>query len=263
MAKIDYSSSLSFYHFIFIYIKITMLSVHNMLNQELNQMDTKEISTSHASPPIRPTALTISHLLCEPSMKTPSLSPCSSPSPVDILPCPFNEKSTVPSTQSLLPPTSYCTRPNLAFQSRPFLPTIHIVNDKRRRSSSLPYSSEINDSNVSSISINYNNEEKETDELNDTDSDGNNDDDQLSTGTSISEASESLKAKRKRANSKQLETLNQVFDRTFFPSTQMRAELGKQLAMSPRTVQIWFQNKRQAMRTKERQRLLKLKNGLV
>ncbi|KAI9299711.1 Homeodomain-like protein, partial [Cunninghamella echinulata] len=69
-----------------------------------------------------------------------------------------------------------------------------------------------------------------------------------------------LKAKRRRANSKQLQILNQVFERTFFPSTQMRAELGRQLGMSPRTVQIWFQNKRQAMRTREKQRLLKLKD---
>lgn len=60
-----------------------------------------------------------------------------------------------------------------------------------------------------------------------------------------------LKAKRRRASSKQLEVLNKVFCRTFFPSTQLRAELGRQLGMSPRTVQIWFQNKRQAIRAKE------------
>jgi hypothetical protein len=69
-----------------------------------------------------------------------------------------------------------------------------------------------------------------------------------------------LKAKRRRANAKQLEVLNRVFDRTFFPSTQMRAELGRQLGMSPRTVQIWFQNRRQAMRTRERQRLIRMRN---
>ncbi|CAO3703276.1 unnamed protein product [Rhizopus stolonifer] len=69
---------------------------------------------------------------------------------------------------------------------------------------------------------------------------------------------EDIKTKRKRANSKQLQVLNKVFDRTFFPSTQVRAELGRQLNMSPRTVQIWFQNRRQAMRTKERQRLIKI-----
>ncbi|KAG2217864.1 hypothetical protein INT45_012779 [Circinella minor] len=67
-----------------------------------------------------------------------------------------------------------------------------------------------------------------------------------------------LKAKRRRANAKQLEVLNRVFDRTVFPSTQLRAELGRQLGMSPRTVQIWFQNRRQAIRTRERQRLLRI-----
>ncbi|KAI9277600.1 hypothetical protein BY458DRAFT_453211 [Sporodiniella umbellata] len=68
---------------------------------------------------------------------------------------------------------------------------------------------------------------------------------------------EQLKTKRKRASSEQLQVLSKVFRRTFFPSTQMRVQLGRQLKMSPRTVQIWFQNRRQAMRTKERQRLAK------
>ncbi|KAI8369962.1 Homeodomain-like protein [Blakeslea trispora] len=61
-----------------------------------------------------------------------------------------------------------------------------------------------------------------------------------------------IKAKRRRASTKQLDVLNKVFEKTFFPSTQLRAELGRQLGMSPRTVQIWFQNRRQAIRTKER-----------
>ncbi|KAI8373609.1 Homeodomain-like protein [Choanephora cucurbitarum] len=61
-----------------------------------------------------------------------------------------------------------------------------------------------------------------------------------------------IKAKRRRASTKQLDVLNRVFEKTFFPSTQLRAELGRQLGMSPRTVQIWFQNRRQAIRTKER-----------
>ncbi|KAI8384230.1 Homeodomain-like protein [Radiomyces spectabilis] len=69
-----------------------------------------------------------------------------------------------------------------------------------------------------------------------------------------------VKAKRRRANPKQLEVLNRVFERTFFPSTQMRAQLGRELGMSPRTVQIWFQNRRQAMRTRERQRLLRIRD---
>ncbi|ORZ01156.1 hypothetical protein BCR43DRAFT_486467 [Syncephalastrum racemosum] len=62
-----------------------------------------------------------------------------------------------------------------------------------------------------------------------------------------------LKAKRKRASPAQLSVLNHVFDQTYFPSTELRIELGKQLGMSPRAVQIWFQNKRQSLRTRERQ----------
>ncbi|KAI9492009.1 hypothetical protein BDB00DRAFT_830721 [Zychaea mexicana] len=85
------------------------------------------------------------------------------------------------------------------------------------------------------------------------------DDEQASTTSSTSSSSPpALKAKRRRANAKQLEVLNRVFDRTVFPSTQLRAELGRQLGMSPRTVQIWFQNRRQAIRTRERQRLLRI-----
>ncbi|RIA87990.1 homeobox domain-containing protein, partial [Glomus cerebriforme] len=61
-----------------------------------------------------------------------------------------------------------------------------------------------------------------------------------------------VKAKRKRANANQLKVLNQVFQHTFFPSTELRIQLGKQLGMSPRTVQIWFQNKRQSWRSKSR-----------
>ncbi|KAI8889736.1 homeobox-domain-containing protein [Backusella circina FSU 941] len=61
-----------------------------------------------------------------------------------------------------------------------------------------------------------------------------------------------LKIKRRRTSSQQLVVLNNVFGRTLFPSTQVRVELARQLGMSPRTVQIWFQNKRQAMRSKQR-----------
>lgn len=62
------------------------------------------------------------------------------------------------------------------------------------------------------------------------------------------------KVKRRRATSYQLQVLNKVFEQTFFPSTQLRADLGQQLGMSPRTVQIWFQNRRQAMRMRERRK---------
>ncbi|KAI8342005.1 hypothetical protein BC941DRAFT_485923 [Chlamydoabsidia padenii] len=61
-----------------------------------------------------------------------------------------------------------------------------------------------------------------------------------------------LKAKRKRASPSQLSVLNRVFSQTYFPSTELRIELGKHLGMSPRTVQIWFQNKRQSLRSRTR-----------
>lgn len=92
-------------------------------------------------------------------------------------------------------------------------------------------------------------------------SSGSSDDDQEEPVSSLIPSSPSLppvKAKRRRANAKQLQVLNRVFERTVFPSTQLRAELGRQLGMTPRTVQIWFQNRRQAIRTRERQRLLRI-----
>ncbi|GAA5806641.1 hypothetical protein HPULCUR_012184 [Helicostylum pulchrum] len=57
-----------------------------------------------------------------------------------------------------------------------------------------------------------------------------------------------MKIRRKRATVKQTQTLQKVFERTAFPSTILRENLARHLGMSPRTVQIWFQNKRQAVR---------------
>ncbi|KAI6046026.1 hypothetical protein EDC04DRAFT_2864926 [Pisolithus marmoratus] len=62
-----------------------------------------------------------------------------------------------------------------------------------------------------------------------------------------------IKKKRKRADAAQLKVLNEVYARTAFPSTEERAELAKKLDMSARSVQIWFQNKRQSMRQSTRQ----------
>jgi len=58
--------------------------------------------------------------------------------------------------------------------------------------------------------------------------------------------------RRKRADSHQLAMLNAVFAHTFFPSTDLRCRLGKELGMSPRSVQIWFQNKRQQWRVRRK-----------
>ncbi|KAJ1817726.1 hypothetical protein LPJ56_003995 [Coemansia sp. RSA 2599] len=60
-----------------------------------------------------------------------------------------------------------------------------------------------------------------------------------------------IKGKRKRASPQQLEVLNKVFASTSFPPTDMRNSLARELGMTPRTVQIWFQNKRQASRQRD------------
>ncbi|KAK7035457.1 hypothetical protein VNI00_011750 [Paramarasmius palmivorus] len=54
-----------------------------------------------------------------------------------------------------------------------------------------------------------------------------------------------IKKKRKRADAQQLKILNETYARTPFPSTEERLALAKLLDMSARSVQIWFQNKRQ------------------
>ncbi|KAI9197360.1 homeobox domain-containing protein, partial [Polychytrium aggregatum] len=58
------------------------------------------------------------------------------------------------------------------------------------------------------------------------------------------------KTKRKRPSPEHVQILNMVFERNFFPTTDVRQELARQLGMCPRAVQVWFQNKRQNWRTK-------------
>jgi homeobox protein YOX1/YHP1 len=48
-----------------------------------------------------------------------------------------------------------------------------------------------------------------------------------------------IKKKRKRADANQLKVLNDVYNRTAFPSTEERADLARRLDMSARSVQIW------------------------
>ncbi|ODQ66029.1 hypothetical protein NADFUDRAFT_70341 [Nadsonia fulvescens var. elongata DSM 6958] len=55
----------------------------------------------------------------------------------------------------------------------------------------------------------------------------------------------SVKPKRRRATPTQVDRLNATFEKTFFPSSEKRLELARELNMTPRAVQIWFQNKRQ------------------
>lgn len=63
------------------------------------------------------------------------------------------------------------------------------------------------------------------------------------------ETGQDLKPKRRRASPAQLQILSSVFDQTGgFPSTELRRQLAVQLGLTPRTVQIWFQNKRQSLK---------------
>ena len=57
-----------------------------------------------------------------------------------------------------------------------------------------------------------------------------------------------VKPKRKRANATQVEILKKTFQQSPFPSTDVRRKLAKQLGMTARSVQIWFQNQRQLAR---------------
>lgn len=61
-----------------------------------------------------------------------------------------------------------------------------------------------------------------------------------------------VKPKRKRATPEQTNRLNEVFAETFFPTSDQRMDLAMELGMTPRTVQIWFQNKRQGWRSEHR-----------
>ncbi|KAG8791469.1 hypothetical protein FRC12_009119 [Ceratobasidium sp. 428] len=62
------------------------------------------------------------------------------------------------------------------------------------------------------------------------------------------EVSTETKPKRRRANAAQLRLLNETYARTMFPTTEERAEIARRINMTPRQVQIWFQNRRQASR---------------
>ncbi|KAJ2790662.1 hypothetical protein H4R20_006979, partial [Coemansia guatemalensis] len=64
-------------------------------------------------------------------------------------------------------------------------------------------------------------------------------------------AAPQIKGKRKRASPHQLKVLNDIYLKTAFPSTETRNRLARELGMTPRTVQIWFQNKRQASRQRD------------
>ncbi|KAL0092475.1 Homeodomain-like DNA binding domain-containing transcription factor [Phycomyces blakesleeanus] len=215
-----------------------MLSVSNLLNCEARQQQQQQQIQNqhqHQQPRRRPAVLDISNLLCSyDSPKSPSLSPSLTPSPASVTssytsyPFPLNNGRNTP------PPTSVWN------SHKPIQEPV--IWNHHHHPHHHSHQKMLLDNSRASTPMSEEDEDDDDDDTDELDEHGN----------------LPLKAKRRRANSKQLEVLNRVFERTFFPSTQMRVELGRQLGMSPRTVQIWFQNRRQAIRTRERQRLLRI-----
>ncbi|KAF8499689.1 hypothetical protein F5888DRAFT_103302 [Russula emetica] len=74
----------------------------------------------------------------------------------------------------------------------------------------------------------------------------------VSYDTQVEAQEPTIKKKRKRADARQLDALNKMFAITAFPSTDQRNQLARDLDMAPRSVQIWFQNKRQQNRQNTR-----------
>jgi hypothetical protein len=68
-------------------------------------------------------------------------------------------------------------------------------------------------------------------------------DDTSDSGTKDSQAS-GRKKKRHRTTPEQLRTLEETYEREKMPNQELRERLAKKLGMTPRRVQIWFQNKR-------------------
>ena len=69
-------------------------------------------------------------------------------------------------------------------------------------------------------------------------------------------SSKQLKPLRKRIGLNQLQELQALFDSGIrFPDKSFREKLGEKLGLSGRTIQIWFQNRRQNMKGIEKEDL--------
>lgn len=61
-----------------------------------------------------------------------------------------------------------------------------------------------------------------------------------------------LKPLRKRIGALQIAELQALFDSGIrFPDKQLRKRLGEKMGLTPRTIQVWFQNRRQNMKCRE------------
>lgn len=68
--------------------------------------------------------------------------------------------------------------------------------------------------------------------------------------TSNSTSTSSNRRRSRRSQSHETRTLESFFEFNPMPNTQQRIRLSEFLGMNPRTVQVWFQNKRQSMKKK-------------
>jgi hypothetical protein len=84
------------------------------------------------------------------------------------------------------------------------------------------------------------------------DKDDSSDSDELDKQDGALDIGQNQKGKeRKRATWQQRLVLENLFQTNQYPDFQLRAELAKQLKMSPRKVQVWFQNRRTKAKNKQ------------
>lgn len=65
---------------------------------------------------------------------------------------------------------------------------------------------------------------------------------------------------RKRTTKAQLKVLEQTFETNIRPDANMRKKLGEQLGMTPRSVQVWFQNRRAKIKKLTQKKMMQQEN---
>ncbi|KAI8902640.1 Homeodomain-like protein [Globomyces pollinis-pini] len=70
--------------------------------------------------------------------------------------------------------------------------------------------------------------------------------------TNYSSSVESYKKRRQRTSQSQLSALKAMFEINPLPTAKQRVEMSKVTGMTPRAVQVWFQNRRQNLKRNQR-----------
>ncbi|KAG5859377.1 homeodomain-containing protein [Encephalitozoon hellem] len=65
---------------------------------------------------------------------------------------------------------------------------------------------------------------------------------------------------RKRTTKAQLKVLEETFETNIRPDANMRKKLGEQLGMTPRSVQVWFQNRRAKIKKLTQKKMMQQEN---